>query len=174
MIQYLRNCLKGKVVKSTAKKVLIVRFDRETLVGFVQTPGGFQFEALELLTPEGTLIPIPYSETKAVCFVRDFESAESWRPHRAYATRPKSAGLWVRLRFRDGDSIEGMLPNNLLLGEPTGFSVVPPDPTFQNQRIFVPRTALNDIQVLGVIGSPLRKRTRKPAPDATTQIEMFE
>ena len=60
----------------------------------------------------------------------------------------------MRLLFRDGDSLEGMLANNLMLVEPAGFSVVPPDPTFQNQRVFVPRRALESVQVLGVIGSP--------------------
>jgi hypothetical protein len=158
---------------STNKKVLVARFERETLAGFVQSPGGFATDALELLTPEGRVIHIPYSDIKAVCFVRDFESGESWREHRAFATRPKSAGLWLRLRFRDGDSIEGMLANNLLLVESSGFSIVPPDPTFQNQRIFVPRVALENVQVLGVIGSPLRKRPPKEAP-AADQIEMFE
>ena len=79
------------------------------------------------------------AETKVVCFVRDFEAGETWRDHRAFSTRPKSAGLWVRLLFRDGDSVEGMLANNLLLVEPAGFSIIPPDPTFQNQRLFVPK-----------------------------------
>ena len=157
---------------STNKKVLVARFDRETLLGFVQTPGGLGADAVEILTPEGTLLRIPYSETKAVCFVRDFESGESWRKHRAFLTRPKSPGLWVRLGFRDGDSLEGMLANNLLLLEPAGFSLVPPDPTFQNQRIFVPREALAGVEVLGVIGSSLRKRP-KPA-DEDQQLPMFE
>jgi hypothetical protein len=166
--------LKGKVVKSSNKKVVVARFDREALVGFVQTPGSFDAaDTLELLTPEGALVQVPYSETKAVCFVRDFESGESWRQHRSFAARPKSSGLWVRLRFRDGDSIEGMVPNNLLLTESTGFSIVPPDPTFQNQKIFVPRSALTDVHVLGVIGSPLHRRAPKPA-ETTGQIEMFE
>ena len=82
------------------------------------------------------------AETKLVCFVRDFDAGETWREHRAFATRPKSPGLWVRFRFRDGDSLEGMLPNNLLQIEAAGFSSIPPDPSFQNQRIFVPRAAL--------------------------------
>jgi hypothetical protein len=161
------------VAVSTNKKVLVARFDRESLAGFVQTPGGFGAESVELLTPEGSLLQIPYSETKAVCFVKDFEAGDTWRLHRAFATRPKAAGLWVRLVFRDGDSIEGIAANNLLLMEPAGFSVVPPDPTFQNQRIFVPRAALREVQVLGVIGSPLRRRLPK-ADDKVDQLEMFE
>ena len=156
------------------KKVLVARFDRETLRGFVQSPGGLAADQLELLTPEGALVKIPYSETKVVCFVRDFDSGETWREHRTFSTRPKTAGLWVRLRFRDGDSLEGMLPNNLMTVETGGFSIVPPDPTFQNQRIFVPRAALEEVQVLGVIGSPLRRRPAKKVEKEEGQLEMFE
>ena len=49
--------------------------------------------------------------------------------------------------------------------------MVPPDPGFQNQRVFVPKAALSEVQVLGVVGSPLRKR-KKPVP--AEQIEMFD
>ncbi len=156
------------------KKVWVARFDRAPLEGFVQTPGGLQADALELLTPEGTLITIPYAETKAVCFVRDFESTETWKRNRAFAARPKSPGLWIQLRFRDGDTLEGLIPNNLLQTEPAGYSVVPPDPTFQNQRVFVPKEALESVQVLGVIGSPLRRRAKESAgKDKDHQLEMF-
>ena len=158
---------------TTNKRVLVARFDREMLRGFVQTPAGFGGDALELLTPEGSLVRVPFLETKAVCFVRDLESEETWREHRSFAARPKSSGLWVRLRFRDGDSIEGMLPNNLMMQEAAGFNIVPPDPTFQNQRIFVPREALTEVQVLGVIGSPLRRKV-KPLEEKGDQLKMFE
>jgi len=161
------------VAASTNKRVLVARFDRETLAGFVSLPGGFEGDFLELLTPEGSVMQVPYAEVKVVCFVRDFEGGETWREHRSYLTRPKSAGLWVRLRFRDGDLIEGLLPNNLMQVESTGYTIVPPDPTFHNQRIFVPRAALTEVQVLGVIGSPLRRRTAKPAAAEEGQLEMF-
>ena len=143
--------------------------------GFVQTPEGLRTDALELLTPEGTLVEIPYSETKAVCFVRDFENAEAWKKNRSFTARPKSPGLWVKLQFRDGDTLEGLIPNNLLQVEPGGYSVVPPDPSFQNQRVFVPKEALESVQVLGVIGSPLRRRAKEAAAkDPEGQLKMFE
>ncbi len=158
---------------SSNKKVLIARFERESLRGFVQTPGGFGADAVELLTPEGSLVKVPYVDTKAVCFVRDFEAGESWREPRSFAARPKTPGLWVRLVFRDNDSIEGMMPNSLMQIEPSGFSIIPPDPTFQNQRIFIPKAALADVQVLGVIGSPLRRKPPKKIEKEEEQLEMF-
>jgi hypothetical protein len=161
------------VAQSTNKKVLLARFDREPVEGFVQASAGFDAEAIDLLTPSGSLLRVPVSETKAVCFVRDFEGGETWKEHRVFQTRPKSPGIWVRLLFRDGDSIEGMLQNNLMLVDPAGFGIIPPDPTFQNQRIFVPRSALREVQVLGVIGSPLKRRPAKKQP-GEGQLEMFE
>jgi hypothetical protein len=162
------------MASSTNKKVLVARFDRETLAGFVQTPGGFMAEDLELLTPEGSLVRLPYAEIKAVCFVRDFPDGEKWRQHRGFATRPKSQGLWLRLQFRDHDSLEGLVANNLMLLEPYGFNIIPPDPSFQNQRIFVPRAALTEVQVLSVVGSPLRRSTRKAPAKTEDQISLFD
>jgi hypothetical protein len=155
------------------KKVLLVRFDRASLQGFVQTPAGLEGEAIELLRPDGGLVRVPLTDTKLVCFVRDFEGGETWKENQAFATRPKTAGLWVRFRFRDGDRLEGLLPNNLLQFEASGFSAIPPDPSFQNQRVFIPRLALAGVEVLGVIGSPLRRRTGKPAGEEG-QLKMFD
>ena len=160
------------MAQSTNKKVLLARFDREPVEGFVQASAGFDGEAIDVLTPSGNLLRVPVSETKAVCFVRDFDAGETWKAHRVFNTRPKAPGIWVRLLFRDGDSIEGMLQNNLMLVEAGGFGIIPPDPTFQNQRIFVPRAALREVQVLGVVGSPLKRRGTKKAVEEG-QLEMF-
>lgn len=157
---------------SAHKKVLVSRFDREPVQGFVQSPETQQ-DVLEVLTADGSLLKIPVSETKAICFVRDFEDGETWKKHRQFSARPKMGGLWVRLKFRDGDWLEGIVPNNLLQLEAGGFGLVPPDPTFQNQRIWVPRPALEGVEVLGVIGSPLRRRKPEEKVDEG-QLRMFE
>jgi hypothetical protein len=157
---------------STNKKVLVTRFDRETLAGFVNPQTYLLASGLELLSVTGTVAEVPYSEIKTVCFVRDFQQGEPRREMRLFTSRPKMSGLWVRMRFRDGDTLDGLLANNLLLLEPHGFSIIPPDPGFQNQRLFVPRAALSEIQVLGVVGSALRPGRKKPT--AKEQIEMFD
>jgi hypothetical protein len=157
---------------STAKKVLIRRFEREPVLGFVNPqvylgPGG-----IEILSPEGAVSVLPYDEVKTVCFVRDFESVEQEEGRKVFSTRPKTDGLWVRFIFRDDEIMEGILANNLLQLEPQGFTVVPPDPYANNQRIFVPRAALKETQVLGVVGSPLRRRKAKA--ETKEQIGLFE
>lgn len=157
---------------STNKKVLVARFDRDTLAGFVNPQTYLGAQGLELLTTSGAVLTVPYGEVKTVSFVRDFDQAESRRELRQFTTRPKMEGLWVRLRFRDGDAMDGLLSNDLLHMEAQGFTIVPPDPGFQNQRVFVPKAALTEFQVLGVVGSPLRKTRKKPVP--VEQIEMFD
>ena len=157
---------------STTKKVLVTRFDREALAGFVNPQSYLQPDGLELLSQDGAVSVLPYAEVKLVCFVRDFQQGEPRKELRLFTTRPKMEGLWIRMRFRDGDEMDGMLPNNLLQLDSYGLSVVPPDPGFQNQRIFVPKAALSTVQVLGVVGSPLRMR--KPKPAAKEQLEMFD
>ena len=157
---------------STTKKVLVSRFDREPLSGFVNPQSYLLADGLELLSQSGAVSVIPYQEIKLVCFVRDFQQGEPRKELRLFSTRPKMEGLWVRMRFRDGDAMDGMLANNLLHLDSYGLSVVPPDPGFQNQRIFVPKAALTTVQVLGVVGSPLRVRKAKPV--AKEQIEMFD
>jgi len=158
---------------STSKKVLVRRFDREALAGFVNPQTYLQAEGVELLTPTGAVNLVPYPEVKAVCFVREFLPDNPAGERKAFATRPKKEGLWVRLQFRDGDSIEALIANNILQMEGAGLTISPPDPFSNNQRMFIPRTALADVQVLGVVGSPLRHREAKTAAKPG-QLEMFD
>lgn len=157
---------------STHKKVLVSRFDRDTLSGFVSPQGYLLAHGLELMTQAGSVTILPYDEVKLVCFVRDFQQGEPRKELRLFTTRPKLEGLWLRMYFRDGDAMDGILSNNLLQLDTFGFSVVPPDPGFQNQRVFVPKAALSRMEVLGVVGSPLRT-PRKPKQVPKEQIELF-
>jgi hypothetical protein len=160
------------LASSTTKKVLIRRFEREPLAGFVN-PQTFQQPAgVELLLVDGSLATIPYQEIKSVSFVRDFDAVDPPADRRIFNTRPKMDGLWVRMKFRDGEIMDGLLSNNLLQLEANGFTVTPPDPYANNQRVFVPRIAMSEMQVLGVVGSPLR--SRKPKIAVKEQIGLFE
>ncbi len=160
------------MASSTTKKVLIRRFEREPLVGFVNPQVYLRATGMEILTPGGAVTLVPYEEIKTVSFVKDFDGADQEPERKVFNTRPKTDGLWVRMTFRDDEVMEGILANNLLQLDPYGFTIVPPDPYSNNQRIFLPRTALKELQVLGVVGSPLKRR--KPKPEAKEQIGLFE
>jgi hypothetical protein len=156
---------------STTKKVSVHRFDREPVHGFASPHHYLQPTGIEILKPDGTTLLLGYKEVKFVAFVRDFPTATMPEDRKVFHTRPKMEGLWVRLLFRDSDRMEGIVPNNLLQIDPYGFSFVPPDPFSNNQRIFVPREALRDIHVLGVVGG---KSAKSKKPDTKDQIKLFE
>lgn len=158
------------MASSTAKKVVVRRFERESIAGFVNPFSYLQAQSIELLKQDGALAVLPYDEVKSVNFVKDFEADAE--PARIFMTRPKLEGLWVRMMFRDGELLDGILPNNLLSWDTTGFTVTPPEPDSNNQKVFVPRSALRNIQVLGVVGSPLRPKKKK-AGQATDQGTLF-
>jgi hypothetical protein len=155
---------------STTKKAVIRRYQRETLAGYVNPASFLQSAGVELLSEDGKVAVVPYGEIKTVAFVREFTDSDSGR--RVFFTRPKMEGLWVSLKFRDGEVMEGVLSNNLLQLDRYGFMIVPPDPAGPQQRVFVPRAALLSAEVLGVVGSPLKRR--KPQPAAVEQIRLFE
>ena len=157
---------------STSKKVRISRFDREPILGYVNPQTYLRPAGVEIITKDGNLSVVPYEEVKCVQFVRDFEPPEPSAERKVFNTRPKMDGLWVRARFRDGEVIDGILTNNLLALESAGFTIVPPDPYSNNQRLFLPRTALAELQVLGVVGSPLRRPKAKAVPKE--QIGLFD
>jgi hypothetical protein len=154
---------------STTKKAIIRRYDREALAGYVNPVSFLQPAGVELLSADGNIATVPYPEIKSIAFVRDFDHPD--RSERStFLTRPKIEGLWVRLQFRDGEVIEGVMPNNLLQIEHYGFSFVPPDSFGNQQRVFVPRDSLKAVEVLGVVGSPLKRKAKAGAKE---QGELF-
>ena len=78
----------------------------------------------------------------------------------------------MRLRFKDNEILEGLMPSDLLQNMPEGYLVNPPDQRSNTQRIFVPRTALESLTVLAVIGAP--RRPRRGPVDDQRQVPMFE
>ena len=157
------------MASSTAKMVVVRRFDRENLTGFVNPLSYLQPHNVELLKPDGALVLLPYEEVKSVCFVKDFEAEAESR--RIFLTRPKLEGLWIRMKFRDGEVMDGILPNNLLAWEIAGYTVTPPEPDANNQRVFVPRSALQSIQdSLGLAEAPTAP-AYKGKPDIRVWID---
>ncbi len=156
---------------STTKKAVVRRYDREPLAGYVNPFSYLQPTGVELLSEQGQVSTIPYGEIKSVAFVREFELSGS-KDRRVFNTRPKMEGLWMTFQFRDGEVMEGVMPNNLLPVELYGFTVIPPDPYSNTQRIFIPRAALRSVEVLGVVGSPLKRRKSKE--EAKEQIGLFD
>jgi len=155
---------------STHKKVIVRKMDRDSINGYV-APANFVVDGkLEMLNTAGNLVGIELRDIKVVYFVREFSEAQPVR--KTFATRPRTEGLWVRLRFKDNEVIEGMMPNDLTQITAEGFLVTPPDVRANTHRMFVPRAALLSLTVLGVVG--ISKARRRKAAAGDLQVQLFE
>jgi hypothetical protein len=153
---------------STHKKVIVRKADRDTVNGYV-SPAHFVHDGkLELLNTAGNVVGIELTDIKCVFFVREFGDSDSL-PRKTFTTRPRSEGLWVRIKFKDGEVLEGLMPNDLSLTTAEGFLINPPDLRSNVQRMFVPRTAVESLNVLAVIGASRRHRR----PTDVRQVPMF-
>jgi hypothetical protein len=141
-----------------------VRFlDRNVLRGYLNPSKLGDVETLELLTPDGEQRNFAVKDVRSIYFVREF--ADDFEPERkAFLSRPKLDGLWVRLKFRDQETIEGVVPNDLLSLLDRGVQITPPDLHGTTLRIFIPRTSLTEMTVLGVVGIARRKPPAPPQP----------
>ena len=89
---------------------------------------------LELLNTSGNVVAIDLRDIKAVYFVREFSDTDLML-RKTFTTRPRTEGLWVRLKFKDSDVIEGILPNDLTQNPAEGFLMNPPDLRSNTQRV---------------------------------------
>lgn len=160
--------MKTRAPASTRKKVVIELGDSTALRGYLNPTRLSGADTLDLLTPEGEHEQVPVAKVRAVYFVRDLE--EDFAPERkAFLSRPKLDGLWVRVTFRDQATLEGVMPNDLVAFLDNGLHLTPPDFNSNADRIYVPRPAIAELTVLGVVGVA----RRKPAPAAAAQPRLF-
>jgi len=156
---------------STHKKVVVRKLDRDSLNGYLATADFVREGKLQLLNTSGNVVSIELGLIKVVHFVREFSEVDL-PARKTFTTRPRTEGLWVRLKFKDNEILEGLMANDLSANRPEGFLINPPDLRSNIQRMFVPRNALESLTVLAVIGSAGRRR-RGLLLD-TRQVPMFE
>lgn len=170
-------------MSSAHKKVIVRRFLGDTLSGYLPLSGFVRSRAsdkdrvVDLLDLSGRVSSIPLTEIKHICYVRDFNLNDPTNPERltrrTFLARPRTEGLWLRLTFRaqsaapasEADQFEGLAPLDITLADDllndAGLFLIPPDIRSNTQRIYIPRAAITELQLLAVITTPSRK---KPAP----------
>jgi hypothetical protein len=170
-------------MSNSPKKVLVRRFTGDILPGYLPQSCFVRHNSLDLLDLSGRLVPLSLGEIKIVSYVRDFNLADMVNPERltrrSFLARPRSEGLWLRLTFKTGDLIEGLAPTDRTLldalADDDGLFLTPPDTRSNTQRLYVPRSAITDVQLLAVITTPSR---RQPLPAPTDrevlQDELFQ
>lgn len=184
----LRRATIRESMSSSRKKVLVRRLTGEVVPGYLASSGFVRDRApqsaIDLLDLSGHIIPILLNDIKHICYVRDFNLSDIVNPERltrrTFLARPRTEGLWLRLSFRGSSStpdiFEGLAPIDASLMDDlindSGLQLVPPDTRSNTQRIYIPRTAITDLQLIAVITTPSRKKSL-PATTPNLQNELF-
>jgi hypothetical protein len=158
---------------SVRKPVIVRKFSRDWCAGFADPNFGQNAAELEILELGGKVLRIGWEQVKWVCSVRDFPAGETANPerllHKRFATRPRTPGLWLRLTLTDGDELEGLAANDRSLIEGAGVLLTPPDTRSNTQRIYLPRQAIQTLEVVSLIGATGHRR----AVAAVEQPDLF-
>ena len=164
------------------KKVVLRRFSPGLLWGYLPPSGFAHAGFLDLLDLSGRVQSIALADVKYAAFVRDFNTNDSSSPERllrkTFLARPRTEGLWLRLTLRDGDRIEGLAPLDLTLAdgwiEDLGVRLIPPDIRGNTQRLYIPRAAIDQMEILAVVTTPSKRKASSPIPaEETQQPDLF-
>ena len=154
---------------SSQKPVIVRRFSRDWLAGFVNQRRLVQDGSLEVLDTGGKVLTLALAEIKHVSFVRELATAGQPEPERltrkTFAARPRTAGVMVRVHFKDADMLEGLATNDLSLLENEGLFLTPPDTRSNVQRIYIPRLAIAELEILAVIKTPTARKVASQMQD---------
>ena len=124
------------------------------------------------------MVRIGWEQVKWLCYVRAFPvgQADQADPERLvrkrFSVRPRTPGLWIKLTLTDGDELEGLAANDRSLVEGAGLLLTPPDTRSNTQRIYVPRQAIQELEVLSLIGAASRKHAEAAKPSGE-QRDLF-
>jgi hypothetical protein len=165
-------------VSSARKPVIVRKLTRDWCAGYAAANPAPEISELELLDSTGKLVRIDWDQIKWVCYVREiagiegsgnFSSNDALQPERLlrrrFTSRPRAAGLWLRITLADGDELEGVAVNDRSLIEGSGLLLTPPDTRSNTQRVFVPRTSIRELAILAVITAATHGRSaRIPEP----------
>jgi Family of unknown function (DUF6982) len=160
----------SRAVASAHKPVIVRKLTRDWMAGYASAAFGKDAAELEILDLNGKLVRIGWEQVKWVCYVRELppggETGNLANPerllHRRFSVRPRTAGLWVRLVMTDGEELEGIAANDRSMIDGPGLMLTPPDTRSNSQRIYVPRQAIQTLEVAAVIGAASRKHTAAP------------
>jgi hypothetical protein len=164
---------------SHRKPVIVRKFSGDWCAGYAGLSFGQDRAELEILDLNGKVLHIGWEQVKWVCYVRDFPAGSplsDTSPERLlrkrFSTRPRTAGIWLRMTLTDGEDLEGLAANDRSLVEGAGLLLTPPDTRSNTQRIYVPRAAIHSLGVVGLIGGSTPKGAVAPQA-ADRQPELF-
>ena len=166
---------------SSRKKVIVRTLEGTLQPGYLPLTGILANQQVELLDLEGRIVPVAFPSVRWIAFVRDFNLADQTDPERltrrVFLARPRTEGLWLRLTLHGGDCLEGLAPldRSLLDGllEDRGLFLIPPDTRSNTQRLYLPHTAIQTLQILAVITNPSKTKSAPLPKEKTAQPSLF-
>jgi len=165
------------VSSSTAKRLILYRFDRQPVEALVHADAYLLDVGIELMFLDGNVQVIDYNSIKALCFAAEGAPADLFTAPAAFERRPKTPGLWASFRLRDDDLLEGVLPHNIMEWPAQGYFLTPPRANTYRQRVFLPRQAVRETALLGLVGKAnalAGKTSKKLEVAAARQLSMFD
>jgi hypothetical protein len=147
---------------SRSEKV-VIQFGDRTLKGYLDSPSWSTVEEMLSHAPHGTpesfhvrnlesaiVEEIFAEEVKAVFYVNSFEGDSKHEILNFHSRAPIVHGIWMRLQFRDGEVMEGIVYNSIRYLVDPGFFLLPTDPDSNNRLVYVRKDWLADHRVLGM------------------------
>jgi hypothetical protein len=165
---------------AAAQKKVVVRLSGGGLAwGYLPQSGFVRDGQVELIEVDARAKLLELSEIETIAYVKDFNLDDKVEPEqigrRTFPARPRGEGLWVRVELRELAPLEGLVSFGMgfvdqLLTD-RGVFLTPPDGRGNTVRLFVPRTALRGIEVLGWVTSPTKKLAEKTAKEMAQALQ---
>ena len=168
-------------MSSTRKPVIVRKWTRDWCAGYTVSEFIGDFPALELLDSAGKLLRIPWDSIKWVCYVREFPASasafEKDNPERLlrrrFTSKPRAAGLWLRLLLGDGEELDGIAANDRSLIQGLGLMLIPPDTRSNTQKIFVPKSSIREFTLVGIVAPTTPRSSGSRQSKESAQNELF-
>lgn len=142
---------------------VVIQFGNKTIKGYLEAPVGNTIEDLLSNAPSSSpetlrirlrdsdiVEEVSIKDVKAVFYVNSFEGDPNRKEIQFYTRAPIVHGVWMRLQFRDGEVMEGLVHNSLRYLIDPGFFVLPTDPGSNNKLVYVMKAWLTDHRILGM------------------------
>lgn len=153
-----QRAIQGAEFKSEGEEQqrVIVRYaDGSMLRGYIPAEDAIPPQtdvsgALAVRRTDGEQEYVEIGKIKAIFFVKSFEGSRRYSEFKVFTHQPNGRGVWVRVQFDDGEVMEGIAPNSLETYTRPVFSLTPPDPRSNNERVLVSKQCIKQMQILGL------------------------
>jgi len=148
---------------SARSEKVVIQMGSRAVRGYLDTPALDTVEDLLSHAPHGApesfrlrhlgsdlIEEIPAKDIKAVFYVNSFEGDSDHKELNFHSRAPIVHGIWVRLQFKDGEVMEGIIYNSIRYLVDPGFFLLPTDPDSNNRLVYVQKSWLADYRVLGM------------------------